>query len=92
MAFQDHSHQKEITVAVVAGDVAPRYSTTVENLKVTDVVVTEQATASGLPCVDFQLVDDQGRKFFAVMTGRQVTMVAAVVAGVNMRIHGRVDV
>lgn len=79
LAIEIHSDQKK----------APRYNPTTPFLRVERVVVTEKATTADLPIVDFQLLNEQtGETFFAVLTGRQINALSAVIKGTNLRNHG----
>lgn len=71
----------------VQGKQAPLYPEGTE-LTCEKVVVTEQATESNLPIVDFVMRGPDGKLYLLVMTGRLVNMVSAGVKGVNSRNHG----
>lgn len=76
-----------LKITLVQGDVAPRYGTGME-VKCEEIVITEQGTQANLPMVDFKLRGPGGHFFLLVLTGRQVNALAAIIKGINTRIHG----
>jgi hypothetical protein len=83
-----------VSIRLVPGNVVPRAhelggsGALFEQVKLLEVVITEQGTASGLPIVDFVCEDAEGKTLLFSTTGRLVNGVAAAVKGVNTRIHG----
>lgn len=75
-------------IEFVSGNIAPRYEESVKRLLVKQVIVTENGMQSGFPLIDFQLIDDEGNEYFYMATGKNCQMLAAAIAGCNMRNHG----
>jgi hypothetical protein len=82
--------ETQLSIELLQGNFAPRYSKEVSERKLDckKVVITENGMVSGLPLVDFQLVDKDGNEYFFAITGRLVNMISAAIRGVNMRNHG----
>lgn len=77
-----------LPVNIVPGKTAPRYDTGVE-LEAERVTITEQGTVLDLPLVDLVMRHPDGTQCVVCLTGRMVNMIAAVVRGVNLRVHGQ---
>lgn len=81
---------QHITINLVPGKVAPRYEDrNMQELKLTDVTITEQGTQENLPMLDLILHGPDGKRYLAVITGRIANMISTAVKGVNMRNHGK---
>lgn len=80
-----------LPIKIEPGNTAPKYEHPTKELKIELAVITEKGMESGLPIVDFQLVDEQGNKYFAATTGKLMIMLAGAIQGVNMRNHGSTD-
>ena len=51
-------------------------------------IITEKGMESGLPLVDLQLIDKDGKKHFVAVSGRILLTIAAAIRGSNLRNHG----
>lgn len=80
-----------LTISIVPGSRMPRYDDAVYELTSLGVTVTEQATRSGLPAVDFRFQGPDGTQFAFTTSGRMIQMLAAAIAGINVRNHGKAD-
>lgn len=67
---------------------APRYGTEDRKLEIVEFIITERGTEAGLPLIDLVMIDDDGRRHYAMATGRILAGLAAAIAGVNQRNHG----
>lgn len=78
-----------LEVEIVGGNIAPRYEPgVVTELSADKAVITEKGMESGLPLIDIQLTGPDGKKYFAVLTGRVVLTLCGAIRGVNLRNHG----
>jgi len=77
-----------VNIHLVPGDVAPRYDSPIEEIKLEHVTITEQGTQSHLPMLDFVMTGADGKRYLMVITGRIANSISAAVKGVNMRNHG----
>lgn len=68
--------------------IAPRYVNGERQLELVEAVITERWTEAGLPIVDLVLADGDGRRYYAMATGRIFMGIASAIAGVNQRNHG----
>lgn len=81
--------ETSVNIQFVPGDKAPRYEgSDVTEIKLEDVIITEQATQAGLPLLDVLMRGPDGKRYLMVMTGRIANMISAAVKGANMRNHG----
>lgn len=78
----------QLSIEIIQGSTAPRYTEKVTELSASKAVVTEQAMESGLPLVDIRMTDKDGNEYWVPLTGRIVNMISAAVKGVNLRNHG----
>lgn len=77
-----------LDIQILEGSLAPRYPVSVKELYCKKSVITEHGMKSGLPLVDFQLVDAQGNSYFFVLTGRLVIALGQAVTGVIAKNEG----
>jgi len=71
------------------GREAPRYNLEdVKKLTMIKAVITEQGTSEGLPVVDIVMIDESGKEYFFMTTGRIINGISSAIKGVNTRIHG----
>lgn len=79
-----------LNIELLPGDMAPRYNgDRYKKVGIEKVVITEQGTEAGLPIVDIQMIDENGDRYYACVTGRLVNALAAAIQGVNLRNHGK---
>ena len=80
---------EKLEIKLIQGDNAPRYDpVTTKQLTVEKAVITEQGMESGLPIVDFQMIDENGNKYFFMITGKLINGLSAAIRGANVRNHG----
>jgi len=79
------SKHNQLTVEIIDGTLAPRYSISTKELTTNKAVITTQGTVSNAPIVDIQLTDDKGDKFFFAMTGGIFQNLAAAIEGAGAR-------
>lgn len=77
-----------LSITLIPGSVAPRYNDEDKELVVNNVVITERGMESGLPLIDLQMVDKDGKLHYAALSGRIINMVSSAIKGVNLRNHG----
>ena len=80
---------QQVHIRLIEGNMAPRYDEAGTEMRLEEVVITEQGTQSHLPMLDFKMRGQDGKLYLLVLTGRIVNAISAAVRGVNMRIHGR---
>lgn len=80
-----------VSIKLVPGKIAPRYTDNEKQLDLKEVVITEQGTEGDLPLIDFILTDAEGKEYFFMVTGRIVAGIAHAISGVNMRNHGKLE-
>ena len=69
--------------------IAPRYDEKDwTQVAITEAIITEKGTVSDLPIVDFTMSDGQGKRYYAMISGRLLLTLAGALRGVNMRNHG----
>jgi len=78
----------QLVIEIKEGDTAPRYKEGDVEVTIDKVVITEAGMGSGLPLIDFQMTDADGKIHFAALSGRVVNMISSAIKGVNMRNHG----
>lgn len=71
--------------------VAPRYTVQEDHLLLYESVITEMGTESELPVVDFLLVDAEGKKHYAFITGRVLQAIVAQIQSINYKNHGNTN-
>lgn len=86
-----NSDATNLTINLVPGNVAPRYTENDIELTVDNAVITEQGMQSGLPLIDIVLTDANGKKYFTALSGRIVQTLSKAIDGVNIRNHGVAD-
>jgi len=74
-----------LPIKIVEGSLAPRYEETVTELKNIKAVITRHGMASGLPLVDLQFTDEEGKEYFTMISSNLISMLAGAVAGVIQR-------
>lgn len=79
----------DVSIKICQGDLSPRYPKTSTELVFKSAVITEKGTVQGLPIVDFVMVDNEGKEYYFMTSGRIVQAIASAVGGVNLRISGK---
>jgi hypothetical protein len=80
-----------VTIKLVPGKVAPRYTEPMIELRAPEMIITEQGMASGKPIVDIHFTDAEGNRYCFITSGSLIRAMAAAVGGVNLRNHGTED-
>lgn len=60
---------------------APNYGGDWKHIKLSAAIVIVEGTEAGLPTVDLQLTDQDGKKFIAMINGSLLDMLAGAVKG-----------
>ncbi len=76
---------QKLEIEIINGKIAPRYSISTVQLHAEKAIITEKGMVSNDPLVDITLKDDQGNKYFFMMSGNLLIMLASVIRGVMER-------
>jgi len=81
-----------LPIKLIPGDDSPRYDPAEwTEIELKEAIITEQAMGSGLPLVDLTFEDSDGKKFYAMASGRIMNALASAIKGVNLRNHGKME-
>jgi len=77
-----NSDVNQIHIQIAEGNEAPRYQPTTKELVINTAVITKEGMESGMPLVDFQMTDAEGKEYFTALSARVLCALAEVVKGV----------